>query len=178
MRDRYSTVQITLHWLVLLLLILTYSAMLLKDAVPDEYYTQAKTTHFTAGSLVWLLMLLRLGLRFIYATPAIKPPLPDWQRRTAQALHGVLYLLYLSLPVLGLLTLAYSGRAGYWFDWRIPAIVTPDPSFSATLKAVHETLASVGYFLIGLHTFAALYHHYLRLDNTLLRMLPTCKKRG
>ena len=40
------------------------------------------------------------------------------------------------------------------------------------IKDVHETIGSIGYFLIGAHAFAALYHHYALGDNTLLRMLP------
>jgi cytochrome b561 len=30
----------------------------------------------------------------------------------------------------------------------------------------------VGYFLIGIHAAAALAHHYIQRDNTLVRMLP------
>ena len=32
--------------------------------------------------------------------------------------------------------------------------------------------STAGYFLIGLHAAAALYHHYIRRDDTLKRMLP------
>jgi len=39
-------------------------------------------------------------------------------------------------------------------------------------KEIHETGATVGYFLIGLHAAAALFHHYVVRDNTLRRMLP------
>ena len=35
---------------------------------------------------------------------------------------------------------------------------------------MHEAVANLGYALIGLHAVAALYHHYMRHDNTLLRM--------
>lgn len=41
-----------------------------------------------------------------------------------------------------------------------------------TLKEWHVTLANLGYFVIGLHAFAALMHHYFWKDNTLLRMMP------
>ncbi len=40
------------------------------------------------------------------------------------------------------------------------------------LKEWHETLANLGYFVIGLHAAAALIHHYFWKDNTLLRMMP------
>jgi len=33
-------------------------------------------------------------------------------------------------------------------------------------------MGKVGYFLIGLHAVAGLYHHYVVKDNTLRRMLP------
>jgi len=33
-------------------------------------------------------------------------------------------------------------------------------------------VATWGYWLIGLHALAGLYHHYVQRDNTLLRMLP------
>lgn len=37
---------------------------------------------------------------------------------------------------------------------------------------IGAALNSIGYFLIGLHAAAALFHHYLLRDNTLRRMLP------
>lgn len=40
------------------------------------------------------------------------------------------------------------------------------------LKDYHVTLATLGYYIIGLHAAAALMHHYFWKDNTLVRMLP------
>ena len=37
MSNRYARSQIVLHWLTLLLVILTYSTMLLKDSVPEAW---------------------------------------------------------------------------------------------------------------------------------------------
>ena len=39
------------------------------------------------------------------------------------------------------------------------------------MKELHETAGSVGYWLIGLHAAAALFHHYGMRDDTLKRML-------
>jgi cytochrome b561 len=41
------------------------------------------------------------------------------------------------------------------------------------IKEIHETGGTVGYFLIGAHAAAALFHHYFLHDNTLRRMLPS-----
>jgi cytochrome b561 len=54
----------------------------------------------------------------------------------------------------------------------MPVAAEPDFDLSDTLTDWHETLAPLGYWLIGLHVAAALFHHYALKDNTLLRMMP------
>jgi cytochrome b561 len=44
-----------------------------------------------------------------------------------------------------------------------------------SLKELHEIIANAGYYLIGLHAAAALFHHYVVRDNTLERMLPAMR---
>ena len=46
---------------------------------------------------------------------------------------------------------------------------------ASQLKEIHELVRAFGYFLIGAHAAAVLFHHYIKRDNTLLNMLP---KRG
>ncbi|WP_427990330.1 cation transporter dimerization domain-containing protein [Achromobacter sp.] len=58
------------------------------------------------------------------------------------------------------------------FGLEVPALVSPDKALADQVKELHETLATVGYFLVGLHAAAALLHHYVFRDNTLVRMLP------
>lgn len=38
---------------------------------------------------------------------------------------------------------------------------------------MHETVGVAGYWFIALHAAAALFHHHVIKDNTLLRMLPS-----
>ncbi|CAI0699276.1 cytochrome b [Serratia quinivorans] len=172
MGNRYAKSQIVLHWLTLLMVILTYAAMLLKDSVPDDITPLIKNLHFNFGLAVFLLMLIRLGLRRRHGTPATTPPLEEWQDVGAKVFHWLLYVIFLTLPVLGMLTLAYGGKTWVLLGWQVPQWITPDPVMRRLIKTTHETLANVGYFIIGAHTLAALYHHYLRKDDTLRRMMP------
>lgn len=172
MKTRYSLSQISLHWATLLLIILTYAAMLTRDYFPEDNQPLVRLLHFNFGICVWLLMFLRIYLRTRHTTPVITPALPRWQIAASHAVHGVLYLLFLSLPVLGVLTLEFGGRDWYLFGWHVPQLVTPDPSLRRTVRTAHEFLANCGYYLIGLHALAAIYHHYFRKDDTLLRMTP------
>jgi cytochrome b561 len=52
-------------------------------------------------------------------------------------------------------------------------VVDVNKALAERTEEVHETLATVGYFLIGLHAIAALFHHYVRRDNALRRMTLT-----
>lgn len=172
MRNRYSLIQISLHWATLVMIILTYSAMLSRGMFSEDDESFINLFHFNFGITVWLLMFIRLGLRHYYATPPIEPPLAEWQSIASKGLHWMLYLLFLSLPILGFLTLQFGGKDWVLYGFTVPQWVTPDPSWRKLLKQTHETLANMGYFLIGFHTLAALYHHYIRRDDTLRRMLP------
>jgi len=55
---------------------------------------------------------------------------------------------------------------------ELPHLVDKNPDLAKQVKYWHETIAVLGYWLIGLHALAALFHHYISRDNTLVRMLP------
>jgi cytochrome b561 len=62
---------------------------------------------------------------------------------------------------------------------QLPALLNENKVLAETVKEVHQTGATIGYFLIGLHAAAAmsLYQHSLVRDDTLRRMLPKCHPR-
>ena len=51
-------------------------------------------------------------------------------------------------------------------------LIGPSRRLAHTLEDIHEAIANAGYFLIGLHAAAALFHHYVVRDNTLRLMVP------
>jgi cytochrome b561 len=54
----------------------------------------------------------------------------------------------------------------------MPALVGENKGLADLLEEIHEIGGTVGYFLIGFHSAAALFHHYISRDNTLVRILP------
>ena len=75
-------------------------------------------------------------------------------------------------PVLGWLTLSAEGKPIVLLGLHVPLLIGANEGLADQLKDVHEALATAGYFLIGLHAAAALFHHYITHDNTLVHMLP------
>lgn len=95
-----------------------------------------------------------------------------WQRLAAAATHIVLYALMIGLPLLGWGVLSAEGKPIPFLIWELPPLFGPSDSRAEFLEGLHETGATVGYVVIGLHALAALFHHYLVRDDTLRRMLP------
>jgi len=173
-QNRYGTLSIALHWLMLILFIAVYACIELREFFPkgSEPREAMKTWHFMLGLSVFTLVWLRLLLRLLSFTPRIEPQPPKWQQLSAKLMHGALYLLMISMPLLGWLMLSAKGKLIPFFGLQLPALIGESKVAAELIKEVHEIGGTVGYVLIGLHAAAALFHHYVAKDNTLSRMLP------
>lgn len=175
----FMPMQIRLHWLVAILLAITCATIELRgfaEAGTPLWYLLV-VTHFSCGVTVFVLMIARLILRSRHASPAISPMPPKWQTGAAHLVHTLIYLLLLTLPVLGVYSRYLGGKEWFLFGLPMPFAEIADRPQARTLIGWHKTLAAFGYWLIGLHAAAALIHHYAFKDNTLVRMLPLFKKR-
>ena len=171
---RYGSLSITLHWLMLVLIAGLDACIELKGSFPKGSDTREllKQWHFMLGMAVFALVWLRLLARFGAPTPKIKPALPAWQNLPAQIMHLALYALMIGAPLAGWLILSAAGKPIPFFGLELPALVEKTPKLAATIKEWHEWAGVAGYWLIGLHAVAGLFHHFISHDNTLLRILP------
>ncbi|MEA9393270.1 cytochrome b561 [Acerihabitans sp. TG2] len=174
MKNRYGSLQIFFHWTIFILIVVTYAAMELKGFAARGGSLRATllTVHYTTGVSVMLLMLVRVVAKWFSTTPDIVPAPARWQMFFAKLIHIVLYIMFIGLPLLGVLSLYFGGKEWTFFSYTMPVTDAPDGMLQFTLKDLHELIANTGYFIIGLHALAALFHHYVVRDNTLIRMLP------
>ena len=170
----YHPLQIGVHWLTLLLLIAVYALIELRDIYPkgSAGHELMKTWHFMLGMAVLAVVLVRLPLRLMLQAPPITPAPPAWQEQLAHAMHWALYGFLIVMPLLGWLTLSAKGQPIPFFGLELPALMGPDRATAKNLEGIHELIGNLGFFLIGLHAAAALWHHYFMRDDTLERMLP------
>lgn len=172
---RYGSLSIGIHWLMLLLFIALYACIELRGFYPKGSVTREglKTWHFMLGMLVFALVWVRLAARLSGPAPVIKPEPPSWQQLSAKLLHLALYALMIIMPLTGWLLLSATGKPIPFFGLQLPALIGESKAFATQLKEIHETVGTAGYYLIGLHAAAALYHHYIVRDDTLTRILPS-----
>jgi cytochrome b561 len=172
--NRYGSLSIGLHWLMLLLLIAVYATIEVRELFPkgSDPRTALKTWHFMLGLSVFALVWLRLAMHLSGPTPRVVPAPSIWQRRGATLMHFALYAWMIGMPLGGWLLLSASGKPIPFFGLQLPALITESKGLADLLEEVHEAGGTVGYFLVGLHSAAALFHHYVNRDDTLVRMLP------
>ncbi|MBU0500448.1 MAG: cytochrome b [Gammaproteobacteria bacterium] len=175
--ERYGLLSIGMHWLMLLLLIAVYACIELRELYPkgSDPREALKAWHFMLGMLVFLLTLGRIAVRLSGTTPVIVSEPQQWQNGLARLMHLLLYAMMIALPIAGWLTLSAAGKPIPFFGLELPPLMGADKELAGTIKDLHKTVGTTGYFLIGLHALAGLFHHYILRDNALTRMLP---KRG
>ena len=172
--SRYSTVSIALHWLMLVLLALVYACIEFRGIFPKGSggRTLMVELHFMLGLTVFVLVWVRLLARSLGRAPEIFPASPHWQTTLARLMHWALYIFMIFTPILGWLVTSAKGNQVMFYGVDLPMPIAENKDLAKQLQGWHELGATIGYWLIGLHAVAALYHHYVVGDNTLLRMMP------
>jgi superoxide oxidase len=172
--ERYGFLSVGLHWLMLVLIIAVYACIELREFYPkgSDLRNALKTWHFMLGLSVFALFWARLLFIIIGQSPIILPVPAKWQLMLAKAIHYMLYIFMIAMPILGWLLLSAAGKPIPFFGLQLPALISENKSLADSIKEIHETGGTIGYFLVGFHAAAGLYHHYFLRDNTLLRILP------
>lgn len=173
--ERYGMLSAGLHWLMLLLIVAVYACIDLREMYPkgSDLREGLKIWHFMLGISVFLLVWIRILAHFVWPVPGTVSAPPGWQEHLGTLMHVALYGLMIALPLLGWLTLGAEGKEIPFFGLQLPALIAEDKNLAGLFKEIHEIGGTAGYFLIGMHALAALFHHYFLRDKTLLRMLPT-----
>ncbi len=178
--DRYSSSSIFMHWVMLGLFILVSVSVEIRVLFERGGWARdaTKDLHFMLGIVMLALVFVRLVMRARCIAPRIEPAPPKLEALAAKMAHLTLYALMIFMPVMGWLLLSAGGKPIPFFGLELPALIGANKELAAQLKWTHQLVGTIGYFLIGAHAAAALFHHYVQHDNTLLSMLPkwTSKK--
>lgn len=171
--QRYAKLSIIMHWLMLVLFVGVYGCIELKGLLPKGHALKGPLlgSHAVFGMAIFALVWIRL-LGRLKARPPISPEPPAWQTALSHMTHLLLYVLMIGTPLLAWLMLNAADKPVPYFAFPLPSLIAPDPDMAKQLKEWHELLGSAGYWLIGLHAGAGLFHHYWVRDNCLTRMLP------
>ena len=172
--QRYTVPAIGLHWLLALMLTVSFSVGLyMSDLGMSPQRLKLFNWHKWAGITILVLSIVRLAWRLTHRPPP-DVPMPLWQARAAHATHLAMYLLFFAVPLVGW---AYTSATGFPVVWfgvlPLPDFVSPDKALAAAIKPWHGALAWTLAAFVVVHVAGALKHQWIDKDGLLSRMKPT-----
>lgn len=170
----YSGLHKWLHWLVALSVLTTVPvAFAMGGATPGPMQDNLYNFHKSLGVLILVLMIARLASRVVYGAPAPEPTLSRLQRAASSAVHGLLYVLLIAMPIGGYLANSAFGASTPVFGlFEIPPAIAKNDALADQFFTMHRRVGFVIIALAAVHAAAALHHYFIRKDGVLQRMLP------
>jgi cytochrome b561 len=170
--SRYSPILIGLHWFMFVLLIAVFATIESRSLFPrgSDPRELVKALHFMLGIVVLLLVVIRLGVRLSSPTPAIVPTPGFIENLLAKVMHLSLYAFMIFMPIAGWVILSAEGHGVPFFGLELPPLLDKNDALAEQVEELHKLVGEIGYYLIGLHVLAGLFHHYVKRDNTLKRI--------
>ena len=173
--ERYGAIPKALHWTIAGLVILAWALGTIAEELPRGLVrASGEFIHIAAGLAILALLVLRLAWRLSDPPPPLEAtPFGRWGDWAATSGHWLLYVLLGAAVLTGIIGQFADGEALPVFGlFEIASPWMKDHEFAEAVEEVHEVLANALVIVAGLHAAAALAHHWLLRDRTLVRMLP------
>jgi cytochrome b561 len=169
----YTLTARVLHWItaaLVLTMIPIGVAMANVDFGPwqDTLYD----LHRSIGAVLLPLILGRLLWRLKHPAPPLPADISAAQQMAAHATHWLLYGLLILQAIVGwIATSAYPAPIKVFWLFELPPIWREDNAFSELMFTAHRFIGIAIALLLCAHIGAALFHHFVRKDGVLMRMV-------
>jgi len=173
-REHYGKLTIFLHWLVALMVFSLFGLGLwmVDLGYYDSWYKTAPELHKSFGILLFVTMLIRLLVKYVQISPTPLASYSAAEKKIGGIMHGALYLVIFVLMISGYLISTADSRGIEVFSWfTVPSLGELFEQQEDIAGLIHEYVAYTLIAMVVLHVLAALKHHFLDKDKTLLRML-------
>lgn len=127
--------------------------------------------HYAMGSLLFIWVAIRLLWRLTSKTPvALTQSLLT--NIIIKLIKFSLYLLLFAIIITGYLTCTYEGQSIDVFGlFQVPSLILLDNEQLNIVSLAHKYLSWLLIVIVVIHALAALIHHFIRKDKTLIRMI-------
>jgi cytochrome b561 len=177
---QYGAVAKWFHWItVILIAIALPTGFVIKFITGDAegaYKMGFYAIHESAGLTVLVCAILRLLWKATHKAPPHPPELPPAMRIAAAATHHLLYAMLIIQPLLGFFAtnawgFPLQGQTAYLGFIDLPKFMDTSEGLANALQWLHTIGGYLFLVLLIAHVGAAIFHHAIRKDGTLMRML-------
>ncbi|TVR53740.1 MAG: cytochrome b [Gemmatimonadales bacterium] len=144
-----------------------------------ELRNQLFILHKGLGTVLLVLVALRILWRLLHKPPPPPPTMSLLQRRLAGLTHGFLYVLLVVMTVTGYVRVVGGGFPIELLDrFGIPTLLPEMPVWADRMSVLHKFTAYLLTGAIAAHIAAAVHHALFEKDGIMSRIWPPVGGRG
>ncbi len=183
----YGSIAKWFHWTTAGLFLASYMAVYYRHWFTEEKTPENWTAlqlHLSIGVTIAVIVVLRLLWKVMNQTPVLEPG-TRLQHLAAKSGHYALYAVMIAMPLTGYIGTGVNTEYFFMFDiskfestYLYNLLVTDGlgvsfKEFEEPIDFVHKNIggAWLVWMLILGHVLAALYHHFVKKDKTLQKMM-------
>lgn len=173
---QYSTVSKWFHWITVGLMAIALPVGFVISHIKDSDKMAFYAIHESAGLTILFVAIARLVWRLRNPPPPHPAHLPAPMRIGAAAVHHMLYLMLIVQPLLGFIAtnawgFPLQGQTAYLGFINLPRFMATNEALAGTLQGLHTYGGWLMTALLAAHIGGAIFHHAIRRDGTLMRMI-------
>lgn len=170
----YGIFTILFHWVTAVVTMLIFGLgiyLIHFGGYSSPNFLKIAHFHYAMGSLLFIWVAVRLLWRLTSKTPvALTQSL--LAKIIIKLIKFSLYLLLFAIMITGYLTVTYEGQSIDVFGFfQVPSLIMLDNDQLNIAALAHKYLSWVLIVIVIIHALAALIHHFIRKDKTLVRMI-------
>jgi cytochrome b561 len=172
--DRYGAVARAFHWGTSLAVVVMIAAGILMTSEPlGRFADPLYIVHKGLGTVLLLVVLLRVVWRLTHPAPPLPETVPALQRRMMGLTHFALYALLVIMTVSGYVRTAGDGYPIELLDaLGIPTLLPRMPEAAAVALVTHQVAAYALTALVAVHVGAAVHDALIDRKGVFRRMWP------
>lgn len=170
----YGLVSIALHWAAAVMIVGLFGLGLwmVDLSYAHPWYTTAPELHIGFGILFGGLIAIRLAWRLLTPRPGFEASLHRWERAAALTAHWLMYAAMAVVLASGYLITTADGSPVDVLGWfELPPVQLGVERQQDQAGWVHYYAAWLLVLMAAGHSLAALKHHFVDRDRTLIKML-------
>jgi len=170
----YTLTARVLHWITAILVLaqIVLGIIIANKLAGEPWQDPLYNLHKSNGAVLIPIILFRIFYRWSHPAPALPADIPAIQQFAAYTTHYLLYALVVAQVFLGwIATASYPAPVPIYGLFNLPSIWPENRALSEQLLAVHKIVGISIAVVAAMHIGAALYHHFVRKDRVLMRMI-------
>jgi cytochrome b561 len=173
---RYGWIARAFHWVTVGLIAIALPVGFVIQHIKDDSKMAFYAIHESAGLTILFVAIARLLWRRMNPPPPLPDHIPTPMRRAAEGVHHALYAMLILQPLLGFFAtnawgFPLQGQTAYLGFIEFPKFMDTWEGLAQVLQFLHNVGGWTFLVLLVLHIGGAVFHHVVRRDGTLLRML-------